>query len=640
VTHAPAGVRRAAGLTRRAALTAATGVLAAAVPRLAAAAPETGEIEAHGLSAFGDLKYAADFRHFDYVEPQARKGGVLSQIGSSRYYNQNFLTFNSLNGFILRGDAALGIERTFASLMKRSWDEPDSMYGLVASAVRISADQRTYRFLLRPEARFHDSSRLTAHDVAFSFNLLKDKAHQIMRQQLREFEGAEAIDDTTLVARFIENRARDVPLFVAAELPIFSRAYYSTHSFEESTLDVPLGSGAYKVGRFEAGRYIEYERVKDWWGADLPVSRGHNNFDLLRYEYFREREAGFQAFTAKNYLFREEFTSRVWATRYDFPAINDGRVKREQLPDQRPSGAQGWYFNTRRDKFKDRRFREAFNYAFDFEWVNKNIMYGAYKRTRSIFENSDMMAVGKPGADELALLEPFRGQVPEEVFGEPFLPLVSDGSGQDRALLRTATRLLREAGYVVKDGKLLDPRGGRVTVEFLIDDNTFEPHHNAFIKNLAVLGIDANLRLVDAVQYRARVDDFDFDITTERLSFESTPGDSLRPALSSQAAAAKGSQNLAGIADPVIDALIDKVIAAKTRAALTTACRALDRVVRSGRYWVPQWYNDSHRLAYWDVFGRPAGYPAAYPRYDRGDRAIPETWWYDASRAARNERAG
>ncbi len=361
---------------------------------------------------------------------------------------------------------------------------------------------------------------------------------------------------------------------------------------------------------------------------------------MLRYEYYRDREAAFQAFTAKNYLFREEFTSRVWATRYDFPAINDGRVKRELLPDQRPSGAQGWYFNTRREKFKDRRLREALNYAFDFEWVNKNIMYGAYKRTRSIFENSDLMAVGKPDADQLALLEPFRGQVSEEVFGEPFLPPVSDGSGQDRALLRTATRILQQAGYAIKDRKLVDPRSERVTIEFLIDEPTFEPHHNAFIKNLAVLGIEASLRLVDAVQYRARVDDFDFDMTTERLSLESTPGDSLRPSLSSQAAREKGSQNLAGIADPVIDALIEKIIAAENRRTLTTACRALDRVVRAGRYWVPQWYNDAHRLAYWEVFGRPAGYPATYPRYDRGDRAIPETWWYDPERAARTERAG
>jgi microcin C transport system substrate-binding protein len=641
VTRAPAAMRRAAWLTRRQALGFATATLAAALPRSSAAANEAaGEIESHGLSAFGDLRYPADFRHFDYVDPQARKGGIFSHTGSVRWYNQNFLTFNSLNAFILRGDAALGIERTFATLMKRAWDEPDAIYGLVARAVRISADRRTYRFFLRPEARFHDGSPLTAHDVAFSFNLLKDKGHQQIRQQLAAFDGAEAADDTTLITRFKEERTRDVPLFVGADLPIFSRAYYSTHSFEESTLAVPLGSGAYKVGRFDAGRYIEYERVKDWWGADLPVSRGHYNFDILRYEYYREREAAFQAFTAKNYLFREEFTSRVWATRYDFPAISDGRVKRELLPDERPSGAQGWYFNTRREKFKDRRFREAVNYAFDFEWVNKNIMYGAYKRTRSIFENSDLMAVSTPDADELALLEPFRGQVPEEVFGEPFLPPVSDGSGQDRALLRTATHVLQQAGYTVKDRKLVDPKGERVAIEFLIDEPTFEPHHNAFIKNLAVLGIEASLRLVDAVQYRARLDDFDFDMTVQRLSLDSTPGDSLRPFLSSQSARETGSHNLAGIADPVIDALIEKIIAAENRRTLTTACRALDRVVRAGRYWVAQWYNDAHRLAYWDVFGRPAGYPATYPRYDRGDRAIPETWWYDPERATRTERAG
>jgi microcin C transport system substrate-binding protein len=640
VTTLPAGTSGPGRLTRRQTLAVGAGALAAALPGLAAAAPEAGEVESHGLSAFGDLKYPADFRNFDYVDLQARKGGVFSETGSVRYYNQNFLTFDSLNGFILRGDAAMGIERTFASLMKRAWDEPDAVYGLAARAVRVSADGRLYRYFLRPEARFHDGSPLTAHDVAFTLNLLKAKGHQQIRQQLQAFDGAEAIDDATLVARFAQDRPRDTPLYVAEQLPIFSRAYYSARSFEESTLDVPLGSGAYKVGRFEAGRYIEYERVKDWWGADLPVSRGQNNFDVLRYELYREREAAFQAFTARNYLFREEFTSRVWATRYDFPAIRDGRVKREELPDQKMSGAQGWYFNTRRDKFKDRRLRDALNYAFDFEWVNKNLMYGAYRRTRSIFENSDMMAVGKPGADELALLEPFRGKVPDEVFGEPFLPPMSDGSGQDRALLRKATQILRDAGFTIKDRKLVDPRGEPVTVEFLIDEPTFEPHHSAFIKNLAVLGIDATMRLVDPVQYRARVDDFDFDITTERLSLESTPGDSLRVFLSSQAAAEKGSQNLAGIADPVVDALIDKVIAADSRPALTTACRALDRVVRSGRYWVPQWYNDQHRLAYWDVFDRPAGYPATYPRYDRGDRAIPETWWYDPERATKAERPG
>ena len=402
------------------------------------------EVEFHGISAFGDLAYPADFHHFRYVDPNAPKGGTFSQIGPNRQFNQNFLTFNSLNSYILRGDAAQGMELTFATLMARSGDEPDAMYGLAAAKVRRSADGLTYRFFIRPEAKFHDGSPLTAQDAAFSLNILKEKGHPIITQLLRDFIGAKA-DDDSVVVTFAPNRARDVPLFVAG-LPIFSRAYYATKPFEESTLDIPLGSGAYKVGRFEAGRYIEYERVKDWWGADLPVSRGQNNFDIVRFEYYRDREVGFEGFTAGSYLFREEFTSRTWATRYDFPAFKDGRVKRDTIPDDTPSGAQGWFINTRRAKFADPRLREALCDAFDFEWTNKTIMYGSYDRTVSVFQNSDMMAKGKPGADELALLEPFRGKVPDEVFGEPYVPPVSDGSGQDRALLRKASQLLKDAG--------------------------------------------------------------------------------------------------------------------------------------------------------------------------------------------------
>jgi len=426
--------------------------------------------------------------------------------------------------------------------------------------------------------------------------------------------------------RFAPRRARDVPLFVAS-LPIFSRAYYSTHTFDESNLNVPLGSGAYRVGRFDAGHYIEYERVTDWWGAKLPVNVGMNNFDIVRYEFFRDREVGFVAFTAKNYLFREEFTSRVWATRYDFPAVRDGRVKRDVLPDDTPSGAQGWFPNQRREKFKDRRVREALIYAFDFEWTNKNIMYGSYERTQSMFQNSPMMAKGPPGPEEAALLEPFRKQVPDEVFGEPFVPPVSDGSGRDRAMLRKAHGLLLAAGYGLKDAKRVTPNGEPFTIEFLIDDTTFEPHHLSYVKNLETLGIDATVRLVDPVQYKRREDEREFDMIVERLSFSLTPGDELRTYLSSEAAAIKGSFNIGGIADPVIDALIVKIIAAETRPALMTACKALDRVIRAGRHWVPQWYKASHWIAFWDVFGRP---PAKGPRYDRG---VPDTWWYDAEKA-------
>src|SRR5262244_3976327 len=399
------------------------------------------DTERHGISAFGDLKYPPDFKHFDYVDPNAPKGGTFSQVGATRAFNQNFLTFNSLNIFILRGDGAQGMELTFASLMARANDEPDALYGLAARAVQISADGLTYRFLMRPGITFHDGSPLTAHDVAFSLKILKEKGHPIAQQLLRDFVGAEAADDANVVAHFAPNRARDVPLFAAA-LPIFSRDYYSKRPFDETTLEVPLGSGPYKVGRFEPGRYIEYERVKDWWGADLPVARGQNNFDTLRFEYYRDRDVGFEGFSAQSYLFREEFTSRFWATRYNFPAMKDGRVVRDEIPDDTPSGAQGWFINTRRRKFADPRVREALNNAFDFEWTNKTIMYGAYKRTVSLFQNSNMMAEGKPTDAELALLEPFRGKVPEEVFGEPYVPPISDGSGQDRALLRKASQLL------------------------------------------------------------------------------------------------------------------------------------------------------------------------------------------------------
>jgi microcin C transport system substrate-binding protein len=588
--------------------------------------------EVHGLSAFGDLKYPLDFRHFDYVNPDAPKGGLFSQIGPSRQYNQNFLTFNSLNIFILRGDGAQGMEWTFTALMIRAGDEPDAVYGLAARAVRVSSDRLTYQFLIRPEARFHDGSKLTAHDVAFSLAILKDKGHPIIQQRLREVESAEAVDDETFVVRFVPKRARDVPLFVA-ELPILSRAYYAAKPFEETTLEAPLGAGPYKVGRFESGRYIEYERVKDWWGAELPVSRGQYNFDTLRYEYYRDREVGFVGFTAQNYLFREEFTSRTWATRYDFPAINDGRVKRDVIADDNPSGAQGWFINTRLEKFKDRRLREALVYAFDFEWTNRNIMYGSYQRTHSVFQNSDLMAVGRPGPEEITLLEPFRGKVPDEVFGEPFVPPVSDGSGQDRNLIRRGAQLLQEAGYILKDGKRISPGGERLSIEFLIDEPSFQPHHMPLIKNLGILGIDATLRQVDPVQYRKRRDDFDFELIVERMNFSTTPGDALRTYFSARAAETKGSNNIAGISDPAIDALIEQIIAADTRPALVTACRALDRVIRAGRYWIPHWYKASHWICYWDLFGRPAG----KPRYARG---IPETWWYDREKAARLGRTG
>jgi microcin C transport system substrate-binding protein len=623
-------------LSRRHVLGLGIGAVGAAWLRPARAVDSPAEL--HGLSVFGDLKYPPDFHHFDYVNPAAPKGGIFSTIPSVRTYNQSYYTFSSLNAFILKGEGAQGMDLTFATLMTRAGDEPDALYSLAAKSVQISADKLTYRFTMRPEARFHDGSKLTAHDAAFSLTVLKTKGHPLILQQMRDMVKAEAPDDATLIVTFAEKRARDVPLYIVS-LPIFSKAYYATRPFDESTLDIPLGSGPYKVGKFEANRYIEYERVRDWWGADLPVARGIFNFDIVRYEFYRDRDVGFEAFTGKNYLYREEFTARVWATRYDFPAIRDGRVKREILPDETPSGAQGWFINMRREKFKDPRVREALIQAFDFEWTNKTIMYGAYARTHSPFQNSDLMANGPPPPEELKLLEPFRGQVPDDVFGAPYVPPVTDGSGQDRALLRKASQLLLDAGLVVKDGKRMLPNGEVFKIEFLHDEPSFQPHHAPYIKNLGTLGIEASLRVVDPVQYRARLEDFDFDMTVERFSMSGTPGDGLRPFFSSQAARTKGSYNLAGIENPAIDALIEKIIGADNRADLTIACRAMDRVFRAGRYWVPQWYRSSHPVAYWDVFD----HPKTSPRYqiDNYSSSVGERilWWFVPDKAARLEQA-
>jgi microcin C transport system substrate-binding protein len=609
-------VKRDTRLSRRSVIVlgAAAGVTAALPLRA-----QTVSGEKHGMSAFGDLKYPPNFPHFDYVNPNAPKGGAFSQVGSSGQFNQNLETFNTLNIYSQRNDGALGMELTFAPLMVRALDEPDAMYGLAASSVSFSEDGLVCRFKIRPEATFHDGSKLTAHDSAWTINTLRTIGHNLLKIILRDVENAEAKDDSTLVVRFIKGRGRETPLIVAG-LPVLSRKSFDGKNFDEATLTAPLGSGPYRAGRLEPGRFIEYNRVANWWGDKLNVSRGLNNFDTLRYEFYRDRDVGFQGFTARNYLFREEFTSRIWATSYDFPAVRDGRVKKEILPDQTASGAQGWFINTRREKFSDKRVREALALTMDFPWMNKNLMYGSYDRTYSYFQNSEMAAQGKPSPEELELLEPFRGKIDDAVFGEVYMPPEADGSGSDRNLLRRAGQLLRDAGCEIKDGKRVTPKGEPITIEFLINTTSFEPHHSAIISNLRRLGIEANMRVVDPAQFQLRLQTFDFDITVQRFSTSSTPGESLRSYFSSEAAKAQGSRNLSGISDPAIDALVEKIVAAKTRESLTFACRALDRVLRANHYWIPQWNKGTHWIAYWDVFARPK----EKPRYGR---AIPETWW-------------
>lgn len=590
-------------------------------PRMGLA--ETDEV--HGLSTFGDLALPPDFKHFPYVNPNAPKGGALRIQIKNTSGNQNFETFDTLHIFSFKGDGAAGMDATFDTLMAGSGDEPNSMYGLVAKSVRISPDKLTYRFSLRPEARFHDGSRLRAQDCAFSFNTLKEKGHPIYRSLLRDFVTAEADGDDVLVVRFDPNRGRDVHLLVAS-LPIFSEAWWKGRDFEATMLEAPLGSGPYKVARFEQGRFIEFERVPNYWGANLPVNVGQNNFDRIRYEYFRERQIAFEAFKSGQMNFQEEYTARFWATGYDFPAVREGRVQRVELPSGGAVGTQGWIFNTRRSKFTDPRIREALNHAFDFEWTNRNIMYSAYSRLTSYFENSEMKAKGKPGADELALLEPFRGQVPDEVFGEPWVPPASDGSGADRNMLRRANDLLLAAGCKRDGSRLRLPDGSLFEIEFLDSQGALRPHTEPFQANLRRLGIESQFRQVDAAQYKRRIDNFDFDVITMALGGSLTPGDGLRNIYSSQAARTPGSRNLGGISSPAIDALVERIARAQTREELTIAARALDRVLRAGRYWIPMWYKDRALIAHWDVFGRPE----ATPKYSNG---APGLWWWDADKA-------
>lgn len=585
----------------------------------------------HGLSIFGTLKYPKDFTHFDYVNPNAPKGGTLAHMGIS-----DTTTFNSLNPFILKGDFPEGLSLlssdtggslVFDSLMVRAGDEPDAVYGLIAQSVEVAPDRTSMVFYLRPEAHWHDGTPITAADVVFTIETFKKKAHPLIRIMLRDVASAKPRDAHTVEVRFKGDNKRDLPLIVAT-LPIISKAYYKSHKFEETTLDPPLGSGPYKVGAFKSGTFIVYERVPDYWAKDLPVNRGRWNFDQIRYEFYRDRAAGFEAFSSGVYDLREEFTSKTWATEYGFPAARDGRVKLLTLPDNTPSGTQGLFLNTRHAVLKDPRIRHALDLAFDFEWLNKNIFYGLYKRTASYFENSDMAATGKPSAAELALLEPFRDQLPPEVFEAAYVPPVTEGSGNNRANLRAARALLEAAGCKIADGKLLNAQGKPLALEFVENDPRLIDVLTPYLQTLKSLGIDATARLVDPAQYERRRKAFDFDVTTTRFSQSLTPGTELRTYFGSEAAGAQGTNNLAGIADPVVDALIEKVIAARSREDLVTATRALDRVLRAGHYWVSHWYKASHHLAFWDKFGRPA----MQPRYQRG---ILDTWWQDDAKVKR-----
>lgn len=579
-----------------------------------------------GLSAFGTLRYAADYPHFDYVNPQAPKGGTFNFAVPNWGFNQNPQTFDTLNSFVLKGNAPPRMELCFDALMIAPSDEASALYGLLAEAVEISPDRNTYTFYLRREARWHDGTPITARDVAFSYDTLKEQGHPSLALSLKDMSSATALDDHTFALTF-NGKQSDRAILAAVVMPVLSKNFYSDHAFAETTLEAPLASGPYKVKRVNAGRFIEYGRVEDYWAKDMPFVVGRNNFDVLRIEFYRDRQAAFEAFKKGNITYREEFTSKTWATEYDFPAMKRGDVKQTLFPAEKVPSFQGWAVNKRREKFADKRTAQAIGLCFDFEWTNKNLFFDSYARTHSFFVGSEFEARGKPTAQELALLEPLRERLDPSVFEDAFQQPQSNGSGRDRALLRKASQLLSEAGWVREGSKLVDAKGEPFAVEFLIRSPTFERILGKFVANMKALGIDTTIRLVDPSQYQKRLDTYDFDITGLARSYGATPTkETLEQLFGSAFAKVEGNTNYAGIEDPAVDALIAKMSDATNREELAVILRALDRVLRSTHSWIPNWFSANHRVAHWDMFD----YPPTKP-----DFAFPvETfWWFDEKKA-------
>ena len=595
------------------------------VPNISLASNKTG-IKLHGISAFGDLKYPPDYKHFDDANPEAPKGGKFIFQPSNWGYNQNVQTFNTLNTFVLRGDAPPRMEMCYDSLMGGSPDEPSSLYCTLSSSIEISEDYNTFTFELRPEARFHDGSSVTAEDVAFSFNILKDKGHPSFSQTLGEMISATALDDQTFELKF-SGKQSDRAILSAVGVPILSKAYHQDHPIDASTLKAPLSSGQWRVSDLEAGRFMEYERVTDYWAKDMPFAIGFSHFDTLRIEFYRDRVAPFEAFKKGDILWRQEFTSKTWATQYNFPAIKDGKVKQKAFPSEKQAIMQAWAVNSRRSKFSDVRTREAIGLCFDFEWTNKNQFYGLYQRSESVFENSEFKAEGLPGADELALLEPYRAELPESVFGEAQIPPVTNGSGNNRAQLRQASRLLKEAGWK-KDGKyLVNDEGERLSAEFLIRAPVFERVLSNFIQNLKRVGIAASIKLVDGAQYQSRLETFDFDITMFAARHSANPtAEALDLFFGSDNADLEGGRNYPAIRSKVLDGLVKEATNVENRKELVTVLRCIDRVLRPMHLWIPTWNSANHLVAYWDMFG----FKEPKPDY----AFSPETlWWYDEEKA-------
>ena len=619
------------------ALAFAVGAALAPPPANAAEAGKT----RHAMAMHGAPKYGPDFKHFDYANPDAPKGGEVHYAAIG--------TFDNLNPFILKGHAVAGAGTLFETLTTGAQDEAFTRYGLLAESIEMPDDRSWVAFTLRNEARWHDGKPVTPEDVIFSLDVLKNKGHPRFRFYYANVIKAEKVGPRKV--RFTFSGAADtqaarpaaagsscgftlgssvnqeLPLIVG-EMAIVPRHYWEGKDFTKTTLDPAiLGSGPYKIKSFEPGRTIVYERDKNYWGADLPVNRGSNNFDVIHYDYYRDSTVALEAFKAGAYDFRMENASKSWATAYESPAVKAGLIKKEEIRHELGTGMQAFVFNTRKPIFQDRRVRQALAYAFDFEWTNKNLFYGQYTRTTSYFSNTELASRGKPGPEELKILECFRGRIADEVFAQEYKPPASDGSGNIRRNLRAAIKLFGQAGWVFKEGTLINEKSGQpLSFEILLSQPIWERIALPFKRNLAKLGVEVKVRTVDTAQYQKRTEKFDFDMIVDVFGQSLSPGNEQRDVWGSASADREGGRNTIGIKDPAIDQLTDLVIAAPDRESLIARTRALDRVLLWGHYVIPHWHIRTFRVAAWDKFGRPK----VTPKYGLGLG----TWWIDAAKAA------
>ena len=586
-------------------------------------------ITAHGISTFGELKYGADFQHLDYVNPDAPKGGEISLWG--------FGSFDSMHPYSTKGRSGQYSSIFFESLLEGSSDEPDSVYGLVAESLEYPEDRSEVIFNMRPEARFSDGSPLTAADVVFSYEVLRDKGLPSFRAVIeKQIESAEALGPHRVKFTFKDGvPTRDLPQTVGG-LPIFSKAYYETSGadFEESTLTPAIGSGPYVLESIDVGQQIIYKRNPDYWGKDLPINKGRHNFDTIRIEYFADYNSAFEGFKAGTYTFRSEASSKIWATAYDFPAIEKGWAVKDTPPDGTLASGQSFLFNLRRERFQDIRVRKAIGMMFNFEWSNKTLFYGIYARMQSFWENSYLKASGMPQAGELAFLTPLADILPQGVLDSPAVtPPISSERQLDRKKLRAASALLDEAGWPVgDDGMRRNATGDTLKLEFLNDSQSFDRVINPFVENLRKLGVDAVHTRVDNAQATERERNFDFDIVTGNFRTSLTSGAGLKQYFGSETADIS-IFNLAGYKSEAADRLIENVIAAEDRETLNDATRALDRVLRAEVFWVPQWFRNTHNIAYYDMYR----YPDTLPPYALG---VLDFWWFDQDAYARLKAEG